>query len=166
MSRKVTCWALCTDACMLARWQWRQRVQFCGGSCFSTGKRLSEGEFSKHATFGLWEEEVPTPRPKFQAQAESVLDLSSPTYSPWTISWLPFVPWWLPKLNIHLIPLSWGPVLAHVAKLLDVSWASQTVLLAIFKLSTAKGAILLHNSCSKPLEYKTLVPDLHGFAFL
>lgn len=41
------------------------------------GKRLSEGEASRHTTFGLWEEEVPTPRPKFQAQAESVLDLSS-----------------------------------------------------------------------------------------
>lgn len=43
-----------------------------------------------------------------------------------------------------------GPCIKPAGHLhLDISWAPQTVVLAVLKLSTEKGAILPHSSCSK-----------------
>lgn len=57
-------------------------------------------------------------------------------------------------IHISLLSSRPGPYIKPAGCLhLDISWAPQTVLLAVLKLSTEKGAIFLYNSCSKAPEW-------------
>lgn len=129
--------------------------QFCGSSCFLMDESLGEGEVSRHwQLLGYGKK-----RCQLQSQCfrlKKILFLTSLLTllgnfmtSIYTLK--------TPKAK-HLIHISLlssrpGPYIKPAGCLhLDISWAPQTVLLAVLKLSTEKGAIFLYNSCSKAPE--------------
>lgn len=106
LSMKVTCRALCTGASMFAMWQWRQWDQFCGVSCFSTGKRLGEGWDNRHCSFGV--EGRKCANQGFGLKQILFLTFLLCSLSLYSFMDSIYIPWWIPKLNVQLTFLCWA----------------------------------------------------------